>query len=317
MKTSAYLFAACILAQAGSLAAEEEKVWIPQLDGADWTIAGNPDLGPLGTDKQQPVDFSVWQAADGTWQLWSCIRHTRCGQKTRLFYRWQGEEITSADWTPMGVVMQADPNFGETDGGLQAPYVLHIEDIFYMFYGDWQHICLATGSDGKTFARQLNDSGRSGMFTEEYGANTRDPMALQAGDLFYCYYTAYPQGKGAVYCRISADLRRWSDSVIVSSGGIGGDGPSAAECPFVFFHRDSGYYYLFRTQRYGTDAVSHIYRSKNPLLFGVNDDSKYVGSLPIAAPEIVEHEGSEYIAYLLPGLNGIQISLLKWAVKGQ
>jgi hypothetical protein len=50
---------------------------MPRIAGDWWTVAGNPDLGDLTSPKQQPVDFSIWQAADGTWQLWSCIRNTR------------------------------------------------------------------------------------------------------------------------------------------------------------------------------------------------------------------------------------------------
>ena len=67
---------------------EKKQVLIPTIDGDWWQVAGDPDLGEYTTPKQQPVDFGVWQAADGTWQLWSCIRHTNCGGNTRLFYRW-------------------------------------------------------------------------------------------------------------------------------------------------------------------------------------------------------------------------------------
>src|SRR5688572_27027007 len=46
----------------------------PRIVGQWWTIAADPDLGELTTPKQQPVDFGIWPASDGTWQLWSCIR---------------------------------------------------------------------------------------------------------------------------------------------------------------------------------------------------------------------------------------------------
>ena len=82
---------------------------IPQIDGDWWQIAGNPDLGTLTGEKQQPVDFAVWQAEDGTWQLWSCIRQTKCGGKTRLFYHWEGKARTDANWTTKGIAMKADP----------------------------------------------------------------------------------------------------------------------------------------------------------------------------------------------------------------
>ena len=55
-------------------------------------------------------------------QLWSCIRGTAVGGNSRLFYHWQGKNLTDPDWTPEGVAMQADPSLGETAGGIQAPF---------------------------------------------------------------------------------------------------------------------------------------------------------------------------------------------------
>jgi len=135
------------------------KAWIPEIVGDWWQIAGNPDLGKYQTDRQEPLDFGIWQAADRTWQLWSCVRYTGCGGKTRLFYHWEGDRLTSKNWRPMGIAMEADPNFGETEGGLQAPHVIRKDDVYYMFYGDWVNICLAKSPDGKTFARHLNNDG--------------------------------------------------------------------------------------------------------------------------------------------------------------
>jgi hypothetical protein len=37
-----------------------------------------------------------------------------------------------------------------------------------------------------------------------------------------------------------------------------------------------------------------------------------VGTMPYAAPEIIESEGEIYMAVLLPGLKGIQIAKLKF-----
>jgi hypothetical protein len=48
----------------------------PEIDGDWWRIASNPDLGALTGEEQAPVDFALWQARDGSWQLWSCIRGT-------------------------------------------------------------------------------------------------------------------------------------------------------------------------------------------------------------------------------------------------
>ncbi len=105
----------------GALPLEAAQRPLPRIEGPWWTVAGNPDLGELNSPKQQVVDFAVWQAADGTWQLWACIRQTKCAGKTRLFYRWEGKRLTDPDWTPGGIALQADPKYGETAGGLQAP----------------------------------------------------------------------------------------------------------------------------------------------------------------------------------------------------
>ena len=54
-----------------------ESILIPDIQGQWWQVAQQPDLGALTGPGQEPVDFGVWQATDGTWQLWSCIRKTK------------------------------------------------------------------------------------------------------------------------------------------------------------------------------------------------------------------------------------------------
>ena len=66
---------------------------------------------------------------------------------SRLFYRWEGRNLTDRDWCPMGVAMHADPRFGETPGGLQAPHVVPIDGAYHMFYGDWEHVCVLVSLD--------------------------------------------------------------------------------------------------------------------------------------------------------------------------
>lgn len=307
---------------------------VPKLIGEPWAIAGDPDLGKLTDPKQQPVDFGIWQAQDGTWQLWSCVRHTKCGGKTRLFHRWEGKRLTDPDWKPMGIVMQADPKFGETPGGLQAPYVLRLQyplraasdpprDMYGLIYGDWVNICFAGSRDGKVFERITCNPyfpytadgvrrpvGHGGMFDEGPEANARDPMLLRIGQTWHCYYTAHPSRVGAVYCRTSSDLVNWSSSKIVARGGRAGSNAYSSECPFVLLV--DGWYYLFRTQRYGKEAKTSVYCSKNPMDFGVDSDEFFVAEMPVAAPELIHHDGKWYLACLLPSLKGIQIYRLEW-----
>jgi len=42
----------------------DKRVLMPVIEGGWWQVAGNPDLGELTGEKQQPVDFGIWQAAE-------------------------------------------------------------------------------------------------------------------------------------------------------------------------------------------------------------------------------------------------------------
>ena len=299
---------------------EKKSVEIPTIIGEWWQVAGDPDLGDYTSPGQQPVDFGVWQAADGTWQLWSCIRNTKAGgMGGRLFHRWEGESLFDTDWKPMGIAMEADTSLGETKGGLQAPHVIKVDDTYYMFYGDWVNICLATSKDGKNFTRVIKEDGTPALFTGPL-YNTRDAMTLEYNGLYYCYYMGSQKDEkphSAIYFRTSADLKKWSEPMMVSAGGspedkdrwFGGD----AECPFIV-NRD-GQFYLFRNQMYGEANLNTQYCSPNLMDFGVNDDKYMIGEMAVAAPEIIFHEGEYYMAALLPSLKGIRIAKLKWTEK--
>jgi len=137
-------------------------------------------------------------------------------------------------------------------------------------------------------------------------------MVLRVADQWYCYFTAHTPREGAVFCRTSRDLVNWSDVFVVAKGGQAGSGSYSAECPFVV-EVVPGEYYLFRTQRYGSSAQTSVYRSNNPLDFGIdNDEGHFVCTLPVAAPEIFRFGDSWYIAALMPNLSGIQIARLRW-----
>ncbi len=142
-------------------------------------------------------------------------------------------------------------------------------------------------------------------------------MMLKLGDLFHCYYMGHKEGatyQSAIFCRTSPDLKHWSEAMMVCAGGsaavhtnwFGGD----AECPFVV--RKDGLFYLFRTQAYGLKNLNSQFASSNPFDFGVGHDRYRIGTLPVAAPEIIFHKGKWYIAALNPALDGIRIARLRW-----
>ena len=226
----------------------------------------------------------------------------------------------------MGIAMEADPSLGETPGGLQAPHVVKVDDIYHMFYGDWVNTCHAKSSDGKNFTRVIHKNGKTGMFSEGIGVNTRDVMLLLHAGLWYAYYTAYPNRQGMVYVRTTEDFRSWSESKVVAFGGQAGTGPSSAECPHVV-KLGANDFYLFRTQTYGPhkagkirnrdEPQTSVYHSSDPTMFGINQDEKFfVCILPVAAPEIIYYQGQYYIAALNQGaLDGIRIAKLKWVKK--
>jgi len=66
-----------------------EKPEVPVLDGSWWRIAAPPKLEQYGTGKEQSVDFTLFRAKDGTWQLISCIRNTSHPGAGRLLHRWE------------------------------------------------------------------------------------------------------------------------------------------------------------------------------------------------------------------------------------
>ena len=123
------IFSGCSGMQVPGSSSLDKPVLRPEIEGQWWQVAGNPDLGEFTSPRQQPVDFALWQAKDGTWQLWSCIRNTKCGGNTRLFYRWEARNLTDKNWKPMGIAMQADVTLGEQKGGLQAPHVIKVSNV--------------------------------------------------------------------------------------------------------------------------------------------------------------------------------------------
>jgi hypothetical protein len=302
------------------LAGDKKVPRKPVIDGEPWHIGGNPDLGDLHDDEQEVVDHTVFQSDDGRWHLWACIRGTKIG---RLLYRWEGSSLEQRDWEPKGIAMRVDRSCGESidepDGRewIQAPHVIVKDGVHHMLYGahmtemgDGQ-VCLATSPDGRDFTRYKNADGYSRVF--QGPAESRDPMAVKIGELYHCYYTGHDVGKPApckIYCRTSPDLIEWSDFRDVSWGGSGGRGNWDAECPFVV-HLD-GYYYLFRTSWYWPPAVTHVYRSEDPLDFGLDDDSKYLGTIRVSAPEVMQVGDQYYISTVEDLQGGVQVAKLKW-----
>lgn len=282
---------------------------IPQIVSDWWTIATIPDLDEYSKPGQQLMDFSIWQAADSTWQLGACVRGTACGGEGRLLWRWQSESIDKDSWLSQGQLMLADTAVGETLGGLQAPFVVAERGEYHMFYGDWVNICHAIGADGKHFDRVIQPNGDSGLFNEGRSNNTRDPMLFVHENVYYLYYTGVVGNVGGIYCRTSTDLVTWGSSKIVSRRGAGGSGPSDAECVFVTQADDSNGFYLFR---WHSDGNTSVFRSDDLLDFGIDNDDKKIASLPVEVARIIRTKQGMYISSLKEDYTGIQLAKFEW-----
>lgn len=295
-----------------------EPVMVPTIDGEWWQIASQPDLGPLNSPRQQPVDFAIWQARDGTWQAWSCIRYTADPKNTRVLFRWEGRELTQTNWTPMGIAQKADPSVGEFEGRIGAPHVVEDGGRYVMFYHS-AGFHAQVSDDGKHFTRQLGLDGSARIFGPHPATYGRDIMLTKINDRWHGYYGGSrpaPDGKhyAAIFVKIAKTdslFGEWGEEFIVNSEGQAGSGGYNAECPHVIFRH--GWYYLFRTEVYGANNRTHIYRSKSPYKFGIDSDAYHVGTLPIAAPEIFSYQGQDYVAALNPSLDGIRLARLGWA----
>lgn len=277
-----------------------------------WRICEMPDLGPLqGADPahQHIVDHGFIRAADGSWQLWACLRGTAV---SRLIYGWEGESPDRGPWKPAGVKLRARAEYGESvdsDGAeaIGAPFFAKFGDTYYCFFHS-NGIHAMTSKDGLNYERQLDGQGRSLL----YPHGGRDVMLLRIGDRYFSYSCITTSGReglahSAVILRTSPDLREWGDYFVVSEGGICGSGGVSAESPFVVAM--DGYFYLFRAS--SMDFNTYVYRSTNPYDFGVGNDNKLIAILPIKAPELFEHEGQWHISDLAD-FQGIKLARLSW-----
>jgi len=318
----------------------------PVLEGDFWLIGSNPVLAELTQDQGDDavglpphhcVDHHIFQGAAGAWHLWGCIRGTRVG---RILYHWEAESLTQSPWRQTEEIIRVDQGAGESlddwEGleWIQSPFVVQDGGTYYMFYGghntgadergqllphrdsrDYRmacQICLMTSEDGRKWSRYRNEHGQSRVFVGP--GQTRDPCLIKIGGVWHIYYAghhAQDRNEAGYYVRTSADLIRWSDWRLVHQDRRYGDRPTQHECPNVVF-RD-GYYYLFRTQTYSS-AKTHVFRSEDPLDFGIGDArDKYVGPIAVAAPEIVvDPDGREYITSNHDLRLGTQLCRLRW-----
>ena len=172
-------------------------------------------------------------------------------------------------------------------------------------------MCLMSSPDGIDWTRHRNSDGNSRLFIGP--GPTRDPCLIQIDGLWHLYYAGSKNGdidQPVFWARTSANLLDWSAPTIVHDDLNYGAERWDTECPFVIF-RD-GYYYLFRTEDY-YQAKTHVFRSENPMDFGIGDASaNYVGIFPSGAPELYTIDGQEYVSSNHNPPLGTQMCRIKW-----
>jgi len=276
--------------------------------GEPLTICTMPDLKELNgaePEHQHVVDHGIIQAKNGKWQLWACLRGVKVG---RLLYGWEGDSLDSGNWRHAGVKMRANADFDEniSSTGVEqigAPFFIKEKGVYYCFYHS-DGIRVAQSSDGILYERLTPNT------TSIPGG--RDVMILKHDELFYSYATTSTlAGESFVESAVSSDLVSWSESTIVSRGGKGGCGVVDSESPFVVFV--DGYFYLFRTSSISLKTV--VYRSEDPLAFGIDDDSKFVAELDMKILELFEDKGQWYTTHISEDFQSVCLSKIDWKRK--
>ena len=175
-----------------------------------------------------------------------------------------------------------------------------------MFYGGWRNICSACSADGTRPCPQAESSARKPNFPGAGDALLRDPMVVQWKGRYFMYYTQEQGGRGAICARSSSDLLTWSHSQTVNRGGNAGMGPADAECAFVFPQDDS--LLLFRWDERG---ITTIYRSTDPLNFGIDHDHLKVGEVPFECVRNIQEKNRFYLASLHEDYSGIKLACME------
>ena len=282
-----------------------------RIDGSWWRLAAPPTLEKHGTGKEQAVDFTVFPAADGTWQLISCIRNTAFPGSGRLLYRWEGKALTDADWEPRGIFLTSDPALGHREGKLQAPHAVVEDGVTWLFYSSAGAHAM-TSKDGKTFEPAKAADGSFTFFEMPRDLMLFDNRARDGK--WYAFFTDIAPGKfperkdNTVSFRTAAKLEGpWSAKTHV---GVVSPPPKGyvfanAESPFVFF-RDGLYY---RFEQLNLLSSRDLTAWAGPPVAELNPKP-----LQYLAPEVIEHEGRLYVAaYKDHGRAGIFMARLGWS----
>lgn len=270
--------------------AANSKPPVPRIDGNWIRLAGRPPLEKWASPHAEPVDFTCFQADDGTWQLIACVRNTTQPGAGRLLYRWSSPELLREDWHPEGIFLSSQPEWDHAEGLLHAPFHVKDGDSHYLFYNS-RGGHLMTSSDGLCF--------------EPFGNKAVFPMGRdvcilddrEASGKWMAYYTSpekdiNPATKNhTIRVRTAENLAGpWSNDAIE----IPPLTPPPSDYQFVYAEsplvvKRGGFYYRFEQLE--------VYCSTDPLKWQEPPVARLMPDDPIKllAPEIISHQGRDYL----------------------
>ncbi len=283
---------------------------VPRLDGSWIQLLGRPQLEKWHSPEAEPVDFAIFRADDGSWQLISCIRKTTHPGSGRLLYRWSSPELNREGWKPEGIFLSSRSEWNHAEGRLQAPFHVKDEGMHYLFYNS-RGCHLMTSKKGIVF--------------EPYGSQAIFPMGRDVCILddrersgkWIAYYTSPEKGINpatgdhTIRARTASRLEGpWSDTAFETppiTPPPDGYKFVFAESPLVV--KRGEYYYRF-------EQLS-VYCSDDPLNWEDPPVANLAPGDPLKrlAPEIATFNGRDYLlAYQWRGndTRGIYMVPLKW-----
>jgi len=300
---------------------------VPELTGDWWQLTTTyPDISPYeytpGDNKV--CDFTIFQAADSSWQCIACVRGNTYPGSHRFLYHWQAKHLTDTLWEPRGVFQATGVSTEKADGfgftldttlypatgKLQAPHCVRHNDKYYLFYNNDGARCKVS-DDGLHWSDMKNDAGNY-----EFFSMGRDVMILDDtpySGKWIAYFTSGDKMPQYVAAKTSSTLTgSWSDEKMVYDGWSNSRSPiypnEFAESPFVV--RYQGKYYLF--------AQLHVFMSDDPLDFTDNHKVAVLESADyrkrVWAPEIIHYKGDDYLAAYRP--SGLWMTRLSWKKEG-
>jgi hypothetical protein len=320
---------------------------IPVVDGQWWQIATEDyDAGryshkpapgePVEEGHQEVSDFTIYRAADGTWQLVSAVRQTRFPGEGHLLFRWEGRNLIGQKWQEKGIfwTTATTPQADYTEGVIYAPHCFADDGTYYLFHNSGGTALVLTSRDGKHFVQARDHKGEYVFFpTGEAG---RDLMVLdnRARDgLWHCFYTSIDRSRPGlegrqfsdVFARTAKDLiGPWSAPVAVGLGTPNRPEHIVhskydfvnTESQFVIYRR--GFYYKFEQMYVVASQDVRDFEGK-PVVSNLFPDFRYPQDWwPALAPEVIVDGDQYYIAaFKNHGTRpleqgGVFVARLKW-----